>query len=58
MSIQINTVVAGEQFEVNGKLVYLDHNQNWVATVELTTQEKEQFNKHLATLNNKPTAKE
>jgi hypothetical protein len=57
MSIIIQTV-NDENVDVNGKRVYLDHNQNWVATVELTTQEKNAFNQHLNSKNKqkKPTS--
>ncbi len=57
MSIKINTVNE-ESIEVNGKLIYKDHNENWVATVELTIQERNAFNLHLVALNSKEENKD
>lgn len=33
---------------VNGKEVYKDANQNWIARQELTTQEQNAFNNYIA----------
>lgn len=43
MSIKIKPIEQGEKYEVNGKVVYLDSNQNWIATQELTTNEAKAF---------------
>ncbi len=53
MSVEIKTIDS-ENVEVNGKLVYKDHNENWVAKVELTTQEASAFNNHLQALKRQP----
>ena len=49
MSIEVKTI-DNEHIEVNGKLVYLDTNLNWVATVELTSNESEAAQRHIASL--------
>lgn len=46
MSIKIKPIEKGEKYKVNGKVVYLDSNQNWIATEELTTSEKNAFNNY------------
>lgn len=47
MSVVIKTIATGEKYEVNGKLVYKDGNENFVATEELTTQETNEFRRHI-----------
>ena len=41
--ITISCIEKEEKYEVNGKIVYLDSEENWVATQELTTNEKQAF---------------
>lgn len=47
MSIKIKPIEQGEKYEVNGKVVYLDSNQNWIATQELTANEGKAFQNYL-----------
>ena len=46
MSVAINKI-DDRNYTVNGKSIYKDANQNWVAPVELTTKEKKTFTDHL-----------
>lgn len=46
MSITIKPIVEHESYDVNGKEVYKDSNNNWVARQELTTNEAKAFNEH------------
>lgn len=46
MSIIIQPIDKGEKYEVNGKVVYLDSNGNWIATQELTANEGKAFNNY------------
>ncbi|MGE4345907.1 MAG: hypothetical protein AB7D46_00690 [Flavobacteriaceae bacterium] len=46
MSIRIKPIEKGEKYEVNGKLVYLDSNGNWIASQELSTNEGKAFNNY------------
>jgi hypothetical protein len=43
MSVQIIEVVKGESYTVNGKNVYKDSENNWIAREELTTAESQAF---------------
>lgn len=43
MSVKIKPIDIGEKYEVNGKIVYLDSNENWIASQELTTNEVNAF---------------
>ena len=46
MSVQIREIRKGEEYEVNGKNVYKDSNENWVAREELTEEEFVTFRRH------------
>lgn len=49
MSVEI-IKVNERQYSINGKHLYLDTNNNWVATEEITTRESETFRKHLESI--------
>lgn len=54
MSIRIEPITDHERYSVGGKEVFKDGNDNWVATQELTQQEKNAFaNYKKAVINNK-----
>lgn len=46
MSVQIREIRKGEEYEVNGKNVYKDSNENWIAREELTEEEHVTFRRH------------
>jgi hypothetical protein len=46
MSVQIREIRKGEEYEVNGKNVYKDSNENWIAREELTEEEFVTFRRH------------
>lgn len=52
MSVEI-IKVNERQYSINGKHLYLDTNNNWVATEEITTRESETFRKHLESIKKK-----
>ena len=41
-----------DQFSINGKILYIDGEGNWVASVELTTKEIEASNNHIKIIQN------
>lgn len=43
MSVQIVPVEKNKEYVVNGKLIFQDQNNNWVAKEELTEMEKQAF---------------
>ena len=43
MSIVINPISDHELYEVNGKEIYKDSNENWIAREEFTQQERNAF---------------
>lgn len=51
MSVAINKIY-DRNYTVNGKSIYKDSNDNWVAPVELTNNEKETFLEHLKKIEN------
>lgn len=46
MSVQIREIRKGEEYEVNGKNVYKDSNENWITSEELTEEEFVTFRRH------------
>lgn len=46
MSIVINPITDHELYEVNGKEIYKDSNDNWVTRQEFTQQERNAFNNY------------
>lgn len=46
MSVVIKPIVDGSQYEINGKDIYKDTNENWIARQELTGQEQNAFNNY------------
>ena len=46
MSVQIREIRKGEEYELNGKNVYKDSNENWIAREELTEEEFVTFRRH------------
>lgn len=46
MAVQIRELRKGEEYEVNGKNVYKDSNNNWIAREELTEEEFVAFRRH------------
>ena len=52
MNIQINPLERDNHFDVNGKVVYQDSEQNWVADVPLETEEKHFLRQYLKMLKN------
>ena len=46
MAVQIREIRKGEEYEVNGKNVYKDSNENWITREELTEEEFVTFRKH------------
>ena len=46
MAVEIREIRKGEEYEVNGKNVYKDSNENWIAREELTEEEFVNFRKH------------
>ncbi len=46
MSVQIREIRKGEEYEVNGKNVYKDSNENWITREELTEEEFVTFRRH------------
>lgn len=46
MIVKIFPIEQGERYEVNGKEVYLDSNENWITTEDLTQIEKVAFNNY------------
>lgn len=46
MSVVIRPIVDGSQYEINGKDIYKDSNENWIARQELTSQELNAFNNY------------
>lgn len=48
MVVQIKQLEPG-QYNVNGKLIYKDMNDKWIASEELTITESKEFRKHLKT---------
>lgn len=46
MAVQIREIRKGEEYEVNGKNVYKDSNENWIAREELTEEEFVTFRRH------------
>jgi hypothetical protein len=57
VSIKRKPVVQNEHYEVNGKDVYIDCNENWIASVELTTQETNAFSNYKKAIINNPMLK-
>lgn len=57
MSVRIQPVVDNESYSVNGKLIYKDSNGNYVAQVELTTQEANAFNNYKKSIIDNPALK-
>lgn len=54
MSIVINPISDHELYEVNGKEIYKDSNENWIAREEFTQQERNAFqNYRKAVIDNK-----
>ena len=48
MSVKIElSETENEQYEVNGKVVFKDSNGNWIALLELSTQEQLAFNNYI-----------
>lgn len=46
MAVEIREIRKGEEYEVNGKNVYKDSNENWIAREELTEEEFVTFRRH------------
>lgn len=46
MAIEIN-ILKDDEILVNGKPVYKDQNDNWIAQIELTQSEAKALNQHL-----------
>ncbi|WP_264547994.1 hypothetical protein [Flavobacterium sp. N2820] len=46
MAVQIREIRKGEEYEVNGKNVYKDSNNNWISREELTEEEFVTFRRH------------
>ena len=46
MAVQIREIRKGEEYEVNGKNVYKDSNENWITREELTEEEFVTFRRH------------
>jgi hypothetical protein len=46
MSVKIIPIVDHESYNVNGKEIYKDTNDNWIARQELSTQETMAFNNY------------
>ena len=55
--ITIKPIVELESYDVNGKEVYKDTNNNWVARQELTANESKAFLEHKAKVIDKPDFK-
>jgi hypothetical protein len=47
MSVTITPLDKGERYRVNNTVVYKDSNENWIATQELTSNEKRVFNNYI-----------
>lgn len=48
MSTIIVKKVGNESLKVGNKILYKDLNDNWIATTELSTKEKEALNQYLS----------
>lgn len=46
MAVEIKEIRKGEEYEVNGKNVYKDSNENWMAKEELTERELHEWKRH------------
>ena len=46
MAVEIREIRKGEEYEVNGKNVYKDSNENWITREELTEEEFVTFRRH------------
>lgn len=46
MAVRIEPIKDHEEYNVNGKLVYKDPNDNWLMNQELTTQERTAFSNY------------
>lgn len=55
--ITIKPIVELESYDVNGKEVYKDTNNNWVARQELTANENNAFLNHKRNVIDKPEVK-
>lgn len=55
--ITIKPIVEHESYDVNGKEVYKDTNNHWIARQELTTNEAKAFNEHRRNVIDKPEVK-
>ena len=53
MAVEIVEIKAGEEYEVNGKTVYKDSNENWMAKEELTEREFQEWKRHKKLLEDK-----
>jgi hypothetical protein len=54
MSVRIEPITDHERYSVNGKEVYNDGSDNWIARQELTYEESNAFNNYKKTvINNK-----
>ena len=46
MAVQIKEIRKGEEYEINGKNVYKDSNNNWISREELTDSEFQEWKRH------------
>lgn len=46
MAVEIKEIRKGEEYEVNGKNVYKDSNNNWISREELTESEFQEWKRH------------
>lgn len=46
MAVEIREIRKGEEYEVNGKNVYKDSNNNWISREELTESEFQEWKRH------------
>lgn len=48
--MSVGIIKTEQGYLVNGKQVYRDSDNNWIAPIELSSIEKQQFNAHLNSL--------
>lgn len=53
MSIEIKAIAPLREYKVNGKIVYKNLEGKWIATQELTENEKRSFNMHIQAIESK-----
>lgn len=57
MSVEVKKIDS-ENIDVNGKRVFKNHNEQWVSTVELTSQELNELCRHLVSLKREQETKD